>query len=109
MHHPFSFFHYEYRNYFFVFIRSPQQMISHVSIQPHSSSTETIRPHTLHEYLSPGVTSFFFLPACLTIFFAVMFFSVVFFAVAFFTVVFFAAASLGLAATFFVATLFSFL
>ena len=80
-------------NYFFAFICSPQHIMSHVSMQPHASSTETTSPHTSQVYLSPFLTSFFFLPTGFT---------------DFFTAFFFAAAFAGFATVFFVAIILSF-
>ena len=83
----------DYGNYFPADICSPQHIMSHVSMQPHASSTETTSPHTSQEYLSPFLTAFFFLPTGFT---------------DFFTAVFFAAAFAGFATAFFVAIMLSF-
>ena len=39
--------------YFFGFICVSQQMMSHTSVQPHTSSTLTAIPQTLHAYFAP--------------------------------------------------------
>jgi hypothetical protein len=48
------------RCYFFGFICSPQQMMSHASTQPQTVSTDTTNPHARQENLLPFVTAFFF-------------------------------------------------
>ena len=50
----------KYKNYFFGFIGSPQQMMSQASTQPQTSSTETTSPQARHENLLPFLTASFF-------------------------------------------------
>jgi len=57
----------EKRYFFFGAICSPQQTMSHTSMQPHTSSTVTTMPHTPHAYLSPFAAFPFFFPGLSTI------------------------------------------
>jgi len=86
-------------HYFVGDICSPQQMISHTSTHPQTSSTLTTSPHVSHTYLLPFSILDFFLPpflaAVFVFFFAVFLFVVFFFVVFFFTVFFFVAFLFG--------------